>query len=62
MSKSTHRANRGDWRRRALKDHHCTPGDPGHDVRWGSPEHRSIKAQGEIITSVAGGIGSRIGP
>jgi hypothetical protein len=24
--------------------------------------HRSIKAQGEIITYVAGGIGSRIGP
>jgi len=38
MSRSTHRANRGDWRRRVSKEYHGTPGDPTHGGRWGIPE------------------------
>lgn len=37
MSKSTHRANRGGWRRRVSKEYHGVPGDPIHEGRWGEP-------------------------
>jgi hypothetical protein len=41
MSKSTHRAIRGDWRRRVSKEYQGTPGDPIHEARRGIPEPQS---------------------
>jgi hypothetical protein len=41
MSMGTHRAIRGDWRRRVSKEYHGTPGDPIHDDWWGKPGRRS---------------------
>jgi hypothetical protein len=43
MSKSTHRANRGDWRRRVSKEYHGVPGDPIHEDRWGVPASQSAE-------------------